>query len=168
MLPQMWRCWLLDQYQWNAVSCDRDLLLLDSNASITDCSSSSSGNQRSGSGSAAEAEGGMHGPQGILNHSLGALLPSGSAASSKGSGSAAALLPAEVVQQCEDADAQGRLLLGDMASTVMVGQWAVAAYAALLRGLLPSECSTLILEPFRALLSAACSGLLCSGRTQMT
>lgn len=124
--------------QWTAVSCDRDLLLLDSNASIAD--SSSSGNQQqSGADSAADGNTGGEGLQGILNQSLGALLPSVGAARSNGGDSAAALLPAEVVRQCEDVDGQGRLLLRDMASTVMVGRWAVGAYAALLRGLLPGE-----------------------------
>jgi len=126
--------------QWSAVSCDRDLLLLDSNASIADSSSSSSGNQQqSGADSAADGNTGGEGLQGILNQSLGALLPSVGAARNNGGGSAAALLPAEVVRQCEDVDGQGRLLLSDMASTVMVGRWAVGAYAALLRGLLPGE-----------------------------
>eukprot|EP00775_Hariotina_reticulata_P008457 gene8457-8641_t len=115
---------------WDGARCDRDLLLLSSNASISDSS------QPSGDVSAAEAEGSVQGPRCILTQSLGPLLPCINAAGSKGS-RITDLLPAEVVQQCGDVDSQGQQLLRDMASMVMVGRWSVAAYAALLRGLLP-------------------------------
>lgn len=104
--------------EWDAAACDRSLLLLSPNA----------GNASSGASVVALDDG-------ILARSLGAVLSSGPGTSS--SSSVAQLLPADVLQCCQQADGQGRLLLQQQSRLMALGRWAVAAYAAVLQQLLP-------------------------------
>jgi hypothetical protein len=101
---------------WDAAACDRSLLLLSPNV-----------------GDRAVSDSAVH-DDGILVRSLGAVLSSGAGTSSS---SVAQLLPGDVLQQCQQADQQGKLLLQQQSRLMQLGRWAVGAYAAVLQQLLP-------------------------------
>jgi hypothetical protein len=109
---------------WDAVACDRPLLLLSGNA----CESVVTGLPRHASV--------VQDDDGILARALAAVLSSGPDTTSS---TVAQLLPQDVLQQCQQADRQGRLLLLQRSRLMQLGRWAVSAYAAVLQQLLPGE-----------------------------
>lgn len=108
--------------EWDAVACDRPLMLLGSNTEVAEAQ----GQQHAGSGS-----------KGILARSLAPLLAAG--AESHVMGGLLALLPPELLAQCQQVDRQGQLLLQQQSRLMQLGRWAVWAYAAVLQQLLPGE-----------------------------
>jgi hypothetical protein len=105
--------------EWDVAACDRSLLLLCPN--VEDAAAA---------GSPQHASGVQDG--GILARSLAGVLGSSSS-------SIAQLLPQQMLQQCQQADNQGQLLLQQQSRLMHLGRWAVAAYAAVLQHLLPGE-----------------------------
>jgi hypothetical protein len=117
--------------EWDVAACDRSLLLLCPN--VDDTAAAAGSPQHAG----------VVQDCGILARSFAAVLGSSAGSSS----SVAQLLPPQLLQQCQQADSQGQLLLQQQSRLMQLGRWAVGAYAAVLQHLLPGGTQRM-LQPY--------------------
>lgn len=104
---------------WDLATCDRPLML-------------------AGSNDTGSLEG-LQGSTGILQQAMHPLI----AVTASSSLNLAALLPADVYEQCCTVDAQCRQLLQQLARLMRLGRWAVGCYSLVLQQLLPGRLALL-------------------------
>jgi hypothetical protein len=131
LLQQQVQGLLAPALEWNVAACDRSLLLLCPN--VEDAAAAAGSPQH-----ASVAQDG-----GILARAFAAVLGSSTGSTS----SIAQLLPPQLLQQCQQADNQGQLLLQQQSRLMQLGHWAVGAYAAVLQHVLPGG-NQGVLQPY--------------------